>query len=68
MSTPTNSIFRDGAVLIPDFITAGEEERIIHSISYGPWLTELRRRVQHYGYRYDYARTGPPQPGLRFNM
>ena len=49
------SIFAHGAVLVPDFVTPAEEERILLRISQAPLLTELRRRVQHYGYRYDYA-------------
>jgi alkylated DNA repair dioxygenase AlkB len=34
------------------------ERDLIDTIDHQPWITELRRRVQHYGYRYDYkART-----------
>ena len=48
------SIFDHGAALVPDVITEAEEERILLRISQAPWLTELSRRVQHYGFRYNY--------------
>ena len=60
------SIFAEGAVLLTDFVTAAEEERILLRISQNPWITELRRRVQHYGYRYDYARSAAPEPATPF--
>ena len=52
------SIFSQGAVLVRDLVTEAEERRILYRIAQAPWLTELRRRVQHYGYRYDYRRRG----------
>ena len=60
-------IFSHGAVLVPDLVTEAEERRILLRISQTPWLTELSRRVQHYGYRYDYrgqgsARHAPATP------
>ena len=60
------SIFAQGAVLVPDFVSPAEEERILLRISQAPWLTELRRRVQHYGYRYDYAGSAAPAPAGPF--
>ena len=43
---------------MPDFITPDEEQALIAQIDQQPWLTDLKRRVQHYGYKYDYkART-----------
>ena len=30
------------------------QTEILHAIDAGPWRTDLRRRVQHYGWRYDY--------------
>ena len=47
------SIFAHGAVIVPDFVTPAEEARILLRIGQAPWLTELRRRVQHYGFRYE---------------
>ena len=48
------SIFDHGAALVPDVVTEAEEERILLRISQAPWMTDLSRRVQHYGFRYNY--------------
>ena len=48
------TIFDQGAALVPDIVTEAEEERILLRISQAPWLADLSRRVQHYGYRYNY--------------
>ena len=48
------SIFDEGARLVPDFVTEAEQRRILMRIADAPWLTDLSRRVQHYGYRYSY--------------
>jgi alkylated DNA repair dioxygenase AlkB len=43
---------------IPNFITTVEHDFLLSQIDQQPWLTDLKRRVQHYGYKYDYkART-----------
>ena len=48
----------DGLSYIPDFINRDEEQTLIAMIDQQSWLTDLKRRVQHYGYKYDYkART-----------
>ena len=60
------SIFDDGATIVPDFITPAEETRILQRIHEAPWLSDLSRRVQHYGYRYDYAGNSAPQPAAPF--
>ena len=39
---------------IASFINAGEEQSLIDKINSEPWLNDLQRRVQHYGYRYHY--------------
>ena len=54
MTRDTTSIFDHGAALVPDIVTEAEEERILLRISQAPWMTDLSRRVQHYGYRYNY--------------
>lgn len=43
-----------GLIYIPDFITRDEESALIAGIDAQPWLNDLKRRVQHYGYKYDY--------------
>ena len=53
MPRDTTSIFDHGATLVPDIVTEAEEERILLRISQAPWMTDLSRRVQHYGFRYE---------------
>ena len=48
------TIFHQGATIVPDIVTEAEERRILMRIAAAPWLTDLSRRVQHYGFRYDY--------------
>ena len=43
-----------GLVYKPDFITEVEEAKLLACIDAAEWSTELQRRVQHYGWRYDY--------------
>lgn len=39
---------------ITEFISTQEEQTLLDKIDAEPWLNDLQRRVQHYGYRYDY--------------
>ncbi|MEB3182298.1 MAG: alpha-ketoglutarate-dependent dioxygenase AlkB [Nostocaceae cyanobacterium] len=41
---------------VPDFITPAEHHGLLEQIDRQPWLTILKRRVQHYGYMYSYKR------------
>lgn len=41
-------------IYVPDYIPPDEEIRLLRMIDTAPWQTDLTRRVQHYGYRYDY--------------
>ena len=66
MPRDTDSIFAHGAVIVPDFVTPAEEARILLRIAEAPWLAELRRRVQHYGFRYDYTGGGSRVPAAAF--
>lgn len=43
-----------GLTYIPDFITKEEEQSLLARIDDSPWLNDLKQRVQHYGYKYDY--------------
>lgn len=43
-----------GLTYIPDFISAQEQDSLLAHIDQQYWLTDLKRRVQHYGYKYDY--------------
>ena len=66
MTRDTTSVFAQGAVIVPDFVTPAEEARILQRIGEAPWLAELSRRVQHYGYRYDYRGASRPVPAAPF--
>lgn len=46
----------DGLTYIPAYLSAGEQAAALASVDGSPWLSVLKRRVQHYGYRYDYTR------------
>jgi alkylated DNA repair dioxygenase AlkB len=39
---------------MPDYVDEGYELALFHSIDKSAWLGDLKRRVQHYGFRYDY--------------
>ncbi|WP_444933444.1 alpha-ketoglutarate-dependent dioxygenase AlkB [Microbulbifer sp. JTAC008] len=43
-----------GLTYIEEFISKEEEQFLLNSLDNEEWLTSLKRRVQHYGYRYDY--------------
>ena len=43
-----------GLLYISDFISKAEEQALINHIDAQDWMNDLKRRVQHYGYRYDY--------------
>ena len=43
-----------GLTYTKDYITTKQEQLLISQIDQQPWLNDLKRRVQHYGYKYDY--------------
>ncbi len=43
-----------GLLYLPEFIAPSQERELLEQIDRQPWLTDLKRRVQHYGYKYDY--------------
>lgn len=43
-----------GASLTPDWITPPQEAALAAFLDAGDWSAELKRRVRHFGYRYDY--------------
>ncbi|MCY4517039.1 MAG: alpha-ketoglutarate-dependent dioxygenase AlkB [Acidimicrobiaceae bacterium] len=61
-----------GLEYLTEFLTAHEEAALLGWIDGSEWLSDLSRRVQHYGYKYDYstrrldesARIGPLPPWL----
>src|SRR5437867_391712 len=47
-----------GLIVMSEFVTAGEAKGLLDEIDGMEWLSDLSRRVQHHGWRYDYkART-----------
>lgn len=43
-----------GLSCISNWIAPDRESELISLIDQQPWIADLKRRVQHYGYRYDY--------------
>lgn len=43
-----------GLLYLSDFLTEGQEEALLEKIDSGDWSHILRRRVQHFGWQYDY--------------
>ena len=44
-----------GLKLYNDVISIEEEERLLSAIDEQPWSSKLKRRVQHYGYTFNYV-------------
>jgi alkylated DNA repair dioxygenase AlkB len=44
----------DGLIYLNNFLTDVEHDELLTNIDRQTWLTDLQRRVQHYGYKYDY--------------
>jgi alkylated DNA repair dioxygenase AlkB len=44
----------DGLTILPGFISPEEEARLVATIDALEWDQSMKRRVQHYGWRYDY--------------
>eukprot|EP01038_Epipyxis_sp_PR26KG_P008479 gene8479-11462_t len=65
----TSSIDIPGLQVIPEFITTTEEENLLNEIDSSIWKNTLTRRVQHYGFIFnyrtlmlDYTKATPPMP------
>ena len=43
-----------GLTYLPDFLDPAEQKRTLETIGRSHWMSTLERRVQHYGWRYDY--------------
>lgn len=60
MATPPSQLsffpdeWPDGLTYLENYISEDEACRLVQEIDTAPWRTDLKRRVQHYGYRYDY--------------
>lgn len=45
-----------GLRYFPGVLSGEEQATLLHTIDLQPWRDDLKRRVQHYGWRYDYRR------------
>ena len=43
-----------GLTYVPDFLSEREETELVAAIDGAGWISDLQRRVQHYGWRYNY--------------
>ena len=43
-----------GLTYLPDIVDQERQNHLLANVDSQPWLNDLRRRVQHYGYKYDY--------------
>lgn len=44
----------EGLKLTTDYLSETQATDLLRNIDASPWLDDLKRRVQHYGYKYDY--------------
>ncbi|VTR97022.1 alpha-ketoglutarate-dependent dioxygenase AlkB [Tuwongella immobilis] len=44
----------EGMTYFRDFVNESDEITLLNTIDRQPWCADMRRRVQHYGYRYEY--------------
>ncbi|NRG17338.1 alpha-ketoglutarate-dependent dioxygenase AlkB [Rhizobiales bacterium] len=47
-------MFPVSSFYLPNHINCDGQKSLMERIDAAPWRSDLRRRVQHYGYRYDY--------------
>jgi alkylated DNA repair dioxygenase AlkB len=50
-----------GLIYIPEYISLLQAEAFVQKIDIRQWSEDLKRRVQHYGYRYDYKARSVPK-------
>jgi alkylated DNA repair dioxygenase AlkB len=58
MLFPLEQTLPPGSRYVPEIVSLEEEASLLANIDASPWLSDLKRRVQHYGYRYDYRSKG----------
>jgi alkylated DNA repair dioxygenase AlkB len=46
----------EGLRYVPGYVRPRDAEILLAAVDAAPWMTDMRRRVQHYGWRYDYTR------------
>ena len=53
-TTPAEHVRVKNLLYVPSYLSSAEQRQLLMCIDGQPWLSDLQRRVQHYGYRYDY--------------
>ena len=48
-------LLESGVTYAAAFLTGSESDDLLSQIDARPWMNDLKRRVQHYGWRYDYS-------------
>ena len=48
-------LLESGVAYIPAFLTSDECKVLLARIDAKPWINDLKRRAQHYGWRYSYS-------------
>ena len=43
-----------GLNYVADYLSLTQHDSLLSAIDQAPWLNDLKRRVQHYGFKYDY--------------
>ena len=65
--TTTDKITTSAVATVPglhyvrDYLSQQEQAQLLIIVDRHPWLRDLKRLVQHYGYRYDYKRRMAPR-------
>lgn len=54
LASRTSALRIPGLTFVHDFISEEAERRLVAEIDRENWLPDLKRRVQHYGWKYDY--------------
>lgn len=55
LSDATQRAQEIGAIYEPEFLTHDQSEFLLKLVDEQAWSSELKRRVQHYGWKYDYS-------------
>eukprot|EP00928_Gymnodinium_smaydae_P017200 TRINITY_DN16574_c0_g1_i1.p1 TRINITY_DN16574_c0_g1~~TRINITY_DN16574_c0_g1_i1.p1 ORF type:complete len:399 (+),score=78.86 TRINITY_DN16574_c0_g1_i1:68-1198(+) len=58
----TKDVSIDGLEIFKDFLSQAEADTLLAEIDGRPWDTSIKRRVQHYGRAFDYARLALAEP------
>lgn len=53
---PSTQGWPKGLALVADYLTVDEETALVNALDELPWLGEIQRRTQQYGYHYSYRK------------